>query len=100
MKLTYGDKHLKIHGTSLSRLISESGYKFEFTNNRANKELINVQTAAFELEKPTVYLKGVVDGARGVRGTDTRIIKGILAFCKSKGYYEAVEYIEDQLGRM
>ena len=99
MKVFYGDRNLRIHSTNIFRNIKERGYMFYDEDSGCRITARDVS----HLIKPTqspIYLKGIVDGSRGMRGYDIRVLRELLAFCKEKGYDEVVEYIEYKIERM
>ncbi len=99
MRVFYGNKRMRLDGTALSRDIDERGYMFDDVQSGLRMRVGDAAFICSPRQSPA-YLKGLVEGARGVRGFDIRLMRDILAFCKEKGYDEVADHIDEMMGRM
>ena len=99
MRVFYGNKDIRLEGTTFTREIAERGFMFDDKQSGLRMRIGDVAFMCSPRQSPA-YLKGIVEGARGMRGFDIRLIRDILAFCKEKGYDEVADHIDEMMGRM
>jgi len=99
MKVFYGDRKFRIHDSPFSHAYRERGYMF-FNEDEAKRISLHDMLFYLKPKQSEGFLKGFIQGSRGMRGYDIRVLRELLAFCKEKGYDEVVEYIEYKIERM